>query len=112
MEEKRKRNYRIHIRLSEEEYDNFEHKRMKTGLTKGAYIRKLIAGVVPNELPSYDYNAMIKQLRYIGNNINQIALNANKYQSPDVIEFRRAYDELQKAIFDLQKQALTEKRIE
>ncbi|MEG0681613.1 MAG: plasmid mobilization relaxosome protein MobC, partial [Eubacterium sp.] len=49
----------------------------RSGYSQEAYIRSLIEGYVPRELPPADYHSMVKELRAIGNRMNQIAARAN-----------------------------------
>jgi hypothetical protein len=49
----------------------------KTGLTRDSYVRSLIQGHEPKELPPVEYHEVLKQLRQINNNLNQIAVVAN-----------------------------------
>ena len=49
----------------------------RSGLTREAYLRVLISGFVPKEKPPLDFWAMNRELHYIGNNLNQIALKAH-----------------------------------
>ena len=49
----------------------------KTGLSQETYIRTLLAGYAPKELPPPDYHSMMRELNAIGNSINQIAARAN-----------------------------------
>ena len=49
----------------------------KSGLSQEAYLRLLISGQRPKELPPIEYHALLRQLYSIGVNINQIAARAN-----------------------------------
>jgi len=106
----RKRPNRIWCHLSNDELLDFNRKVKKSGLTRQAYIRSLINGYTPKELPSFDYLAMAKQLHAIGNNIHQIAARANATGFFMVNEYEQymndVYDaiaKIEKAIFDPEK---------
>lgn len=73
----RKRPNRIWCHLSDTELIDFNRKVKISGMTRQAYLRSLISGYTPKELPSYDYLAMAKQLHAIGNNVHQVAARAN-----------------------------------
>ena len=49
----------------------------KAGLSQEAYLRLLISGQRPKELPPIEYHALLRQLYAIGVNMNQIAARAN-----------------------------------
>nr|WP_322203696.1 plasmid mobilization relaxosome protein MobC [Acutalibacter sp. M00204] len=46
-------------------------------MTKSAYVRQLIVGYEPKESPPADYFAMTRELKEIGNNLNQLTFIAN-----------------------------------
>ncbi len=100
-----KRNIKITFRLNAKEHQRLKKNVRKTGLSQETYIRTLLAGYVPKELPPPDYHAMMCELNAIGNSINQIAARANatgffladEYASY-VREFRKAVLEIQRAV--------------
>lgn len=71
------RTQRITLRLSEAENRRITRSARSCGLTKSAYVRQLIVGYKPRESPPADYFAMTRELREIGNNLNQLAFVAN-----------------------------------
>ncbi len=72
-----KRTQRITLRLSEVEYSRITRRAKSCGLSKSAYVRQLIVGYEPRESPPADYFAMTRELKEIGNNLNQLAFVAN-----------------------------------
>lgn len=73
----RKRNIRVEVRFTKEEYEAFMRNVKKSGLNRESYIRSIAANFVPREFPSFDYFNMTKELHAIGNNIHQITARAN-----------------------------------
>lgn len=63
--------------MSEKEYKRITRRAKSCGLTKSAYVRQLIVGYKPRESPPADYFAMTRELKEIGNNLNQLAFVAN-----------------------------------
>ena len=49
----------------------------KTGMTRDAYVRTVLSGIQPKELPQIDFFEVLKVLRHISINMNQIAAKAN-----------------------------------
>ncbi|MGF7018861.1 hypothetical protein M2145_002644 [Lachnospiraceae bacterium PF1-21] len=86
----RKRKVQVLFRLSEKEAEAFEKKVGRSGLNREVYLRHLIKGVIPRDAPPPDYYTMMKELRSIGNNLNQIAQKANVLNVVDV----KRYDEV------------------
>ena len=62
----RKRNIQVLIRLNAQEKEFLDQQVKKSGLPQETYIRALISGYVPKELPPMDYHSMIRELHAIG----------------------------------------------
>lgn len=100
-----KRNIKITFRLNAKEHQRLKKCVKKTGLSQETYIRTLLAGYVPKELPPPDYHAMMRELNAIGNSINQIAARANatgfflaEEYAMYMQEFRRTALAIQRAV--------------
>lgn len=100
-----KRNIKITFRLNAKEHQQLKKNVKKTGLSQETYIRTLLAGYVPKELPPPDYHAMMRELNAIGNSINQIAARANatgfflaEEYAMYMQEFRRTALAIQRAV--------------
>ena len=85
----RKRNVHMQFWLSESEADAFSKLVKRSGLSREAYLRFLITGLVPNDAPPPDYFSLMKELHHIGNNLNQLALKAHTLHEINV----NRYDE-------------------
>jgi len=73
----RKRQYRARVWLDEQEYIQLIKNVERTGLSKETYLRQLINGYKPKEMPQLEYFEILRQLTMIGNNMNQIAARLN-----------------------------------
>ena len=62
-----KRNIKITFRLNAKEHQQLKKNVKKTGLSQETYIRTLLAGYAPKELPPPDYHSMMRELNAIGN---------------------------------------------
>lgn len=71
------RNYEICLRLSPEEKKRLETNAKRCGLSKTAYLRRLILGTQVKARPSSEIKALRTEIHHIGNNINQIARSVN-----------------------------------
>jgi len=85
----RKRNVAILFRLNRKEAEALDKKVKKSGLSREAYLRHLISGVVPRDAPPPDYYSMMRELHRIGNNLNQIAQKAHILNVLDVQRYDR-----------------------
>ena len=85
----RKRNVAILFRLNRKEAEALDKKVKKSGLSREAYLRHLISGVVPRDAPPPDYYSMMRELHRIGNILNQIAQKAHTLNVIDVQRYDR-----------------------
>jgi len=73
----KKRTIEIKVRLNREESDTLNKRAKKSGYSREGYIRSLINGYIPRELPPPAYHDMMRELHGIGDNLNQIAQKAH-----------------------------------
>ncbi len=73
----RKRDIRVEVRFTKDEYAAFMKNVRRSGLNRESYLRTLAENYVPRERPPVDYLSMTKELHAIGNNIRQLAARAN-----------------------------------
>lgn len=73
----RSKKYEICLRLSKEEKELLESSARACGLTKTAYLRRLLLGTEVKARPSQEIKALRTEIHHIGNNINQIARSVN-----------------------------------
>jgi hypothetical protein len=98
----RKRTHRIWAHLSDHEYESFRARIKKTGYSQEAYLRALIKGYVPRELPPAEYHAMMSELRIIANFIRQIDARANATGYIHAEEYEKNLKALLDAILQIQ----------
>ena len=72
-----KKKYEICLRLSEEERARLEDSAQRCGLSKTAYLRRLIMSTPGKARPSQEIRALRTEIHHIGNNINQLARSVN-----------------------------------
>ena len=72
-----KRNIEIKVRLNRKEAEALNKRVKKSRLSREAYLRHLISGVVPQDAPPPDYFDFMRELHGVGNNLNQIAQKAH-----------------------------------
>ena len=103
----RNRNIKIQLWLNRAEARNLQEKARRSRLPVAAYLRHLINGVVPKEAPPPDFFTMMRELHYIGNNLNQIAMKAHalnvidaKHYDDSVLLFEEAVQKILSAVLD------------
>ena len=102
---------KLSLRLSEKEYKRITRRALSCGLTKSAYVRQLVLGYKPKESPPADYFAMTRELKEIGNNLNQLAFVANATGLIDedayyeeVVRLRDALGRIEQAVVGAEKE--------
>lgn len=94
----RKRSIHIQFWLDKSEAQAFDKKVKRSGLSREAYLRHLVSGVVPNDAPPPDYYSMMRELHGIGNNLNQIAQKAHTLNVIDVQRYDEAVRLFEKTV--------------
>ena len=95
----RKRNRTISIRVSDQEYDIIQKKLSETGLTQQAFILKAVEGATistaedKQQLKEINLKLadLLKQIKGIGVNINQMAYRANAYRELPTVQKLNEY---------------------
>lgn len=108
----RKRSIRAQVWLNEKENTLLQSNAQKAGLSRESYLRTLINGYIPKELPPPDYYRMIRELHAIGSNLNQIAAKANATGHIDRTVFEYEANRLRKAVLDIQTAVASPERRE
>ena len=106
-----KRNIEIKIRLNRKEMDLLNRKVKQSGMSREQYLRHLINGVVPQEMPPPDYHHMMEQLRGIGVNLNQIAFKAHVMNVIDVQRYDQECANFKKAVKEITEAVLLPRAI-
>ena len=96
-----KRNIEIKLRLNLAESESLNRRVKKSGISRESYLRHLINNLIPTDLPPPDYHAMMKELRAIGNNLNQIAQKAHVLNVVDSRRYDEGHAMLKKAIVEI-----------
>ncbi|MDR1068130.1 MAG: plasmid mobilization relaxosome protein MobC [Clostridiales Family XIII bacterium] len=97
----RKRNVRVQFWLDKKEAESFDKKVKRSGLSRESYLRHLINGLIPTDAPPPDYYAMMRELHFIGNNLNQIAQKAHVLNAIDVKRYDKNALALNKAVTEI-----------
>lgn len=108
----RKRNIAILFRLNRKEAEALDKRVKKSGLSREAYLRQLINGLVPRNAPPPDYYSMMRELHQIGNNLNQIAQKAHVLNVIDVQRYDREVRRFQQAVEQITDAVVLPEKIE
>ena len=106
------RNKEVLLWLTEEELADLKANTKKCGLTVQSYLRQLLSGIRPKELPPADYFSILQVLHRIGINLRSIAYKANTLGFVDsasywdnVFWLQSTIGELREMMSQLQEQA-------
>lgn len=100
------------MRLSYEEKEKLEKSAEACGYSMAEYVRSLINGLEPREKPSDEFYDILKEMRRIGVNLNQLARHVNTFGYASNRDFRELYDEVSKLILDMKNEYLYPKKLE
>ncbi len=91
----RKRNCRVEIYFDRNELEALTKKVRKSGLSREGYCRRVLNDSEVREAPSADVPMLIREVRRVGINIEQILKVANTKGLLDVPKLRKALEENQ-----------------
>ena len=97
------------MRLNRKEADNLFKRVKRSRLSREAYLRHLINGVVPQDAPPPDYYSMMQQLYHIGNSLNQIAQKAHTLNVIDVQRYDFAVQKFEEAVIQISEAVICPK---
>lgn len=89
----RKRNCRVEVCFTKDELYDLTKKARKAHLSIGGFIRHAVRGIEVKEAPPADVPMLIREVRRVGYNIDQILKLANAKGLLDVPQLRKALDE-------------------
>ena len=108
----RNRNIRYQLWLNEKEADRLDNLVRRSGLPREVYLRSVINGLMPVDAPPPDYFTMMKELHYIGVNLNQISRKAHTLNVLDVKRLDEAVAWHNKAVLEITNAVMLPRKIE
>ena len=102
----RKRNVDKHIWFDRQEAQDLQKKAKKACLTEAALIRLLIRGYEPRGKPDERFYDAMRELSAIGNNINQLAAQANSLGFVDAQRLQKEAERWHRFQADMEREFL------
>lgn len=99
----RNRTNLIKVYLSDDEYRHFKENVKACRRTNSSYVRELIVETAPVAFPPIEYQEVLRELRKIGINLNQLASKAHTLGFVDEREYRAESDRLWRVVAALAK---------
>ena len=87
----------MHLRLTPEEKETLTEKAKLARLSREQFCRRILNGAIVKEAPSVDVRQLLRQMRHIGGNLNQLLARANTVGFIDTIQLNKDLAELRKA---------------
>ena len=97
------RNIEIKVRLNRKEAEALNKKVKKSRISREAYLRHLINGVVPQDAPPPAYLDFMRELHRVGNNLNQIAQKAHVLNVIDAPRYDAQAKQIENLIREITK---------
>lgn len=88
---------RFELRLTNAERELLAAKAKKAGISSGEFVRKIICDTEVREAPTADVKELLRLMRRIGGNINQLLHRANTVGFVDTVQLRKDLAELRQA---------------
>lgn len=91
----RKRNHRVHVYLNDEELQQLNIMVAYTSQSREAVLRDLISGLTVKEKPPVEYGEILRELRRIGANVNQMTATLHAHGFADVPQIEKVTKQLE-----------------
>ena len=108
----RTRTHLLQIWLNDEEYNTLTRRSRKACLPKSTYIRQLIHGLQPRDLPPKDYYGMMRQFYQCGNALNQIARKAHALNVIDAQKYNEEIAKYHDALTRIEEAVICPEKVE
>lgn len=93
----------VPLRLDEGEYQKLKEWSAASNRTMSDYLRELLHDCRPIEFPPIEYQSVLRELRKIGINLNQLAGKAHTLGFVDEREYRQEAERLWRVVSELAK---------
>lgn len=107
----RKRSVHIQLWLSETEAARLQTLVKHSGLSREAYLRHLIGGVVPQEIPPPDYFSFMERLYQVGNLLEQISRQTQAMGVINTVQYKEAVGQFHQLVEDVTEAVILPRRM-
>lgn len=101
----------IKVRLTPKEAARLQRQVKRSGLSREAYLRHLINGVVPQEIPPPDYFSFMERLYQVGNLLEQISRQAQNLGVVDTSQYKKAVGQFHQLVEDITTAVILPRRM-
>lgn len=101
-----KRRNVVSVKFSDKELELVDEYAYETNRLRSTYIRDIVLGRTPRQRPPEAFYDVLKELRYISNNLNQLAIKAHKLNYIDELKYQQEVDTLNNLILEIKNKYL------
>ena len=99
-----RRTHQILFRLNDKEYQSLLEKVERSGLSREAFLRSMLEGKEIKELPPIQLFDVLRELRQLNANMNQIALKAHSLNLIDAPYYEKCHKDLQAIVGEIKRE--------
>lgn len=96
----------ISVKFNDRELDLIDKMAFKTCRKRSTYIRETSLGYTPREKPPQDFYEVLKQLRYLNNNLNQITTKAHSFGLINEKDYDKQMQMIRELVLDMKRKYL------
>ena len=96
----------VSVKFNENELKRVDEMAFKTCRMRSTYIREVALGYTPQEKPSADFDEVIRQLRYLNNNMNQLTAKAHSLGFIDEKKYDNQVRQINSLIIEMKRKYL------
>jgi len=89
-----KRNLEMKVRFTKDELDTLTKKSRNAGRSREGYCRQILNETVVKEAPPADFYGLMREVKRVGSNLDQLLKLANSKGLLDVPAIRKSLDEI------------------
>ncbi len=93
-----KRNCKLQVWLTKDEYYDLTKKARKAGITTSSFVRHAVEETEVKPVPDTDVAMLIREIRRVGYNVDQTLRRANASGIVDMPQFRKDMADIRKAV--------------
>ena len=93
-----KRDVQFLIRITNSEYEIFKSKSTKAGLNMSEYARRILKGETVVAAPPVELNILIREIKRVGSNLNQVLKKLNVLGIAHPLELERCADDIREVL--------------
>lgn len=95
---KEDRSVQVHFRVTQKEFEEINENKEKTGLRLSEYARRMLMGETIVEAPPADLSILIREIKRVGSNLNQLIKKLNVLGVAHHLELDRCAQDLHEVI--------------